>query len=155
MNMLTRFDPFRDIDRLMEQLSTPRRITPAGMPLDIARGPDGYTVQADLPGVAPESIDVSVEGSVLTIRAQRASSVLDDMEVLSAERPTGSYVRQLSVGEGFDMENIQADYTHGVLTLKLPVAEKSKPRRIAVSVGTGSSAAIDTTSEEASTPSTA
>lgn len=148
--MLTRFDPFRDIDRLVEQLSTVRSSSSRGMPLDIARGHDGYVVQADLPGVEPSSIDLSVEGNVLTIRAERASTKLEDMELLASERPAGTYVRQLTVGDGFDMEAIKADYTNGVLTVTLPVAEKSKPRKIDVAVG-GSAHAIDTTSSQAVT----
>src|SRR5688572_354032 len=146
MNMLTRFDPFRDFDRLVEQL-TPRgtSTTQKGMPIDIARGAEGYVVQADLPGVKPDSIDLSVEGNVLTIRAERAGSQLDDMELLASERPVGTFIRQLTVGEGFDMERIHADYADGVLTVVLPVAEKAKPRKIAVSMTPGAEA-IETTS---------
>src|SRR4051794_34715973 len=108
MTMLTRFDPFRDFDRLVEQLSGRSGGSgERGMPLDIARTNDGYLVQADLPGVKPESIEVSVEGNVLTIRAERASSKLDDMELLASERPMWTSVRrQLTVGDGFDVENI-------------------------------------------------
>jgi HSP20 family protein len=133
--MLTRFDPFRDFDRLVEQLSPVRGAHLNAMPLDIARGHDGYVVEADLPGIEPSSIDLSVEGNVLTIRAERASSKLDDMEVLASERPTGTFVRQLSVGDGFDMERIEADYNNGVLCVRLPVAEAAKPRKIEVAVG--------------------
>jgi HSP20 family protein len=138
MNMLTRFDPFRDFDRLVEQLTPGRGSSVNAMPLDIARGSDGYVVEADLPGVEPDSIDISVEGNVLTIRAERASSQVDDMEVLAAERPKGTFVRQLTVGEGFDMQRIQADYDHGVLWVRLPVAETAKPRKIEVHVGSRS-----------------
>ena len=142
--MLTRFDPFRDFDRLVEQL-TPLRgnVGQRGMPLDIARGNDGYMVQADLPGVKPDSIDISVEGNVLTIRAERAPSKLDDMEILASERPVGTFVRQLTVGEGFDMDKIAADYCDGVLTVTLPVAETAKPRKIHINVGSNSHNAIE------------
>jgi HSP20 family protein len=147
MNMLTRFDPFRDFDRLVEQLTPLRSSTSAShpMPLDIARGAEGYLVEVDLPGIEPESIDLSVEGNVLTIRAHRASTRMDDMEVLATERPTGTFVRQLTIGDGFDMERIRADYVNGVLSVHLPVAETSKPRKIEVNVDR-SSRAIDTTS---------
>lgn len=145
--MLTRFDPFRDVDRLLEQLSPQRTSGNHAMPLDIARGKDGYLVEADLPGVEPDSIDLSVEGNVLTIRAQKASSRVDDMELLASERTTGTFVRQLTVGEGFDMDRIEAHYTNGVLSVTLPVAETAKPRKIAVNVqGDVRGQAIETTS---------
>jgi len=133
--MLTRFDPFRDFDRLVEQMSPVRSGRSNAMPLDIARGHEGYVVEADLPGVEPDSIDLSVEGNVLTIRAERASTRLDDMEVLASERPTGSFVRQLTIGEGFDMEKIEASYDNGVLSVRLPVAEAAKPKKIDIAVG--------------------
>jgi len=144
--MLTRFDPFRDFDRLVDQITPLRQTNPAsGMPLDIARGPNGYVVHADLPGVRPDSIDLSVEGNVLTIRADRASTKADDMELLAAERPTGTFVRQLTVGDGFQVDEIRADYEDGVLTVSLPVAEQAKPRKIEVDIGRRSSA-IETSS---------
>ena len=135
--MLTRFDPFRDVDRLLEELGQHRGQSARTMPLDIARGPDRYVVRADLPGVTPESLDLSVEGNVLTIRADRQTTEDTDMQVLASERPNGSFVRQLTIGEGFDMEHVSADYSWGVLTVILPVAETSKPRRIAVNAGVG------------------
>ena len=130
--MLTKFDPFRDLDQLWEQMTTRQTQPYRGMPVDIARGKDGYTVLADLPGVDPSSIDVSVEGNVLSIRAERRGVGLDDMKILAAERPVGTYVRQLTIGEGFDLDRIGADYDAGVLTVTLPVSEQAKPRRISI-----------------------
>lgn len=130
--MLTRFDPFRDLDHLVDQLTSNRTTTDNAMPLDIARGPNGYVVHADLPGVRSDSIDLSVEGNVLTIRAQRATTVAEDMQMLASERPRGSFVRQLTIGDGFDMDKVDASYVDGVLTVTLPVSEAAKPRRIAV-----------------------
>jgi len=89
-------------------------------------------VHADLPGVRSDSIDLSVEGNVLTIRAQRATTVAEDMQMLASERPRGSFVRQLTIGDGFDMDKVDASYVDGVLTVTLPVSEAAKPRRIAV-----------------------
>ena len=151
--MLTRFDPFRDFDRLVEQLAPSRAPMTKGMSLDIARGHDCYVVEADLPGVKAESIDLSVEGNVLTIRAERAGSRTDDMEILASERPTGTFIRQLTVGEGFDVNRIEAEYTDGVLTVILPVAETAKPKKISVSVGGTQTSAIDTSSRESETES--
>lgn len=129
--MLTRFDPFKDVDRLLEDVNLMTRSNRT-MPLDIARGHDRYVVEADLPGVSPDSIELSVEGNVLTIRAERASSPSSDLEILSSERPRGTFTRQLTIGKGFDMEGVTADYQDGVLTVTLPVAEAAKPRKIAI-----------------------
>jgi HSP20 family protein len=143
--MLTRFDPFKDIDRLFDSVSPVRTDVNRGMPIDIARGTDHYLIQADLPGVRPESIDISVEGNVLTLAADRAGARVDDLQLLSRERPTGRYVRRLTVGEGFDLDQVKASYSDGVLTVMLPVAEKAKPRRIEVAVEANTSPPIETT----------
>lgn len=130
--MLTRFDPFRDLDQLFEQVTSRQASSSRGMPLDLARGKDGYVVMADLPGIDPSSIDLSVEGNVLTIRAERRKTALADMQVLASERPAGAFVRQLSVGDGFDLDHVDASYEDGVLKVTLPVAEAAKPRRIEI-----------------------
>lgn len=133
---MLRFDPFRDLDRLTEQLLG----TPAGtaraprfMPMDLYRTGDHYVLHADLPGVDPGSVDVHVDNGTLTIRAQRTFT--DDnqgREWIASERFAGTYLRQLSLGDGVDAERISADYANGVLTVTIPVAERAKPRRIEV-----------------------
>jgi HSP20 family protein len=131
-----RFDPFRDFDRLSEQwLGVPggNQRVPRFMPMDLYRSGDHYVLHADLPGIDPGSVDVNVENGNLTIRAERSARTEDDVQWLASERFTGSFMRQLTLGEGIDAESISASYHNGVLTVTLPVAERAKPRRISVS----------------------
>jgi HSP20 family protein len=103
------------------------------MPMDLYRSGDHYVVHADLPGVDPGSIDVSVDNNTLTIKAERTGRTEDTVDWIASERFTGTYMRQLSLGDGVDGEHISATYHNGVLTVSIPVAEKAKPRRIQVS----------------------
>lgn len=131
---MIRFDPFRDVDRLAERLlssTTDMSQALRAMPLDVYRSGDHYVVHCDLPGADPGSVDVSVEGRALTIRAQRSARP-DNADWLTQERQTGVFVRQLTLGPEVDFDHIEATYTDGVLTLTLPVAEQAKPRRIEV-----------------------
>lgn len=129
--MLLRTDPFRDLDRLAQQiLGTSSR--PAAMPMDAWRDGDVFLVEFDLPGISPDSLDLDVERNVVTVKANR-DSLAADVEVLAAERPRGVFSRQLVLGENLDTEHIKASYDAGVLTLRIPVAEQAKPRKIAVS----------------------
>jgi HSP20 family protein len=126
-----RYEPFRDpFDRLMSLVATGNR-SPLGMPLDIYRSEDGsYHVETDLPGVDPRSIDVTVEHSTLTIKAERGPTYGNGAQVIVAERPQGSFSRQLSLGEGVDSEHLSADYVEGVLHVTIPASPKVQPRRI-------------------------
>jgi HSP20 family protein len=131
-----RFDPFRDIDRLAEQVLAAQAGTARGprpMPMDLFRSGDHYVVHADLPGVDPGSIDVSVDGGTLTITAQRTGRTAETVDWIGSERFTGTYMRQLALGDGVDADQISATYHDGVLTVSIPVAERAKPRRIQVS----------------------
>ncbi|WP_027502434.1 Hsp20/alpha crystallin family protein [Rhodococcus sp. UNC363MFTsu5.1] len=138
--MLMRTDPFRDFDRLAQQVfGTVAR--PAVMPLDAWRDGDKFVAEFDLPGVKADSIDLDVEQNVLTVHAERAA--LDpEREMVSAERPRGVFSRQLFLGETLDTDGIEASYEDGVLRLTIPVAEKAKPRKIAISI-TDEKKAID------------
>lgn len=138
--MVTRFDPFRDLDTLASRLlnqATDMGSTMRAMPVDLFRSGDHYVLLCDLPGVDPGSVDVGVDGRVLTIRAERSART-DDVEWLTQERPSGTFVRQLTLGNGLDVEHIRATYADGVLSLTLPVAETAKARRIEVTHGEGS-----------------
>ena len=129
--MLMRTDPFRELDRLTQQVfGTAAR--PAFMPMDAWREGDTFRIEFDLPGVQPDSIDLDVERNVLTVRAERQSRQENGAELIAAERPRGVFSRQLILGDNLDLENITANYRDGVLTLAVPVAEKAKPRKIAV-----------------------
>lgn len=134
--MLLRFDPFRELDRLADQATGDRR-RPV-MAMDAFRAGDEVTIHFDLPGVDKDSIDITVEKNQLIVRAERRWAVGDDIDVVAAERPQGTFSRSLFLGENLDTERIDADYVDGVLTLTIPVAEVAKPRKI--SVGTGQAA---------------
>ncbi|WP_216910675.1 Hsp20/alpha crystallin family protein [Nocardia noduli] len=128
--MLMRTDPFRDLDRLTQQVfGTAAR--PATVPMDAWRDGEQFRVELDLPGIDPDSLDLDIERNVVTVRAARPD--LDSgRSMIAAERPRGVFSRQLFLGEGLDTDNITADYTHGVLRLSIPVAEKAKPRKIKI-----------------------
>jgi len=144
--MLMRFDPFRELDRLIQQSSAARE--PA-MPMDAYRRGDRFIVHFDLPGVDPSSIDLTVEKNVLTVRAERKWQKQEDTEVLVNERPQGTFTRQLFLGEGLDAERIEARYDNGVLTLSIPVAEQAKPRKVEItgSPSTGQAISTDSTAD--------
>ena len=130
--MLLRSDPFRDFDRLAQQLlGTGTTSRPAIMPMDAWREGDVFVLEFDLPGIQPDTLDIDVERNVLTIRAERPTRNAD-WEPLAAERPKGLFSRQLVLGENLDLEQIDAGYESGVLTLRIPVAEKAKPRKVEV-----------------------
>jgi HSP20 family protein len=132
--MLMRTDPFREFDRLAQEVfGTVAR--PATMPMDAYRRGDEFVVHFDLPGVDADSIDLEVERNVLTVRAERRSSQEDGAEMVVAERPQGTFSRQLFLGDTLDLDQIQASYDAGVLTLAIPVAEQAKPRKVLVSPG--------------------
>ncbi|MEU1523197.1 Hsp20/alpha crystallin family protein [Nocardia rhamnosiphila] len=128
--MLMRTDPFRELDRLTQQVfGTPAR--PAAMPMDAWREGDDFLVELDLPGIDPESLDLDVERNVVTVRASRPE--LDSSRsMLAAERTRGVFSRQLFLGENLDTNAIRADYRDGVLRLVIPVSERAKPRKIEI-----------------------
>lgn len=134
--MLMRTDPFRDFDRLAQQVFGNTARTSA-MPMDAYRAGDDFLVHFDLPGIDPETIELDVERNVLNVRAERRNPAPEDAEMLLAERPTGTFTRQLFLGETLDTDRIDASYEAGVLTLRIPVAEQAKPRRIQISGGQG------------------
>jgi HSP20 family protein len=140
--MLMRFDPFREVDRvteaMLERASAPR------MPMDAYRHGDKFLVHFDLPGIDPDSIEVTVEKNVLAVRAERTSQVAEDDEVVITERPQGTFSRQMFLGEGLDPEHIEARYDSGVLTLTIPVAEQAKPRRVEIASSQSNAQLIDT-----------
>ncbi|MBU1250085.1 MAG: Hsp20/alpha crystallin family protein [Actinobacteria bacterium] len=125
------FDPFRELDRVASSMLDQRQ-SPRLMPMDLFRDGDHYVLTADLPGVDPGSVDVDVDGQLLTIRAERSARTEDGVQWLARERGAGSYLRQLTLGKDIDTENISAHYENGVLSVMIPVAEKAKPRKIAV-----------------------
>jgi HSP20 family protein len=135
--MLMRTDPFRELDRLSQQLFGQNGTwsRPAVMPMDAYRAGDQFVVHFDLPGVDPSSVDLNVERNVLTVKAERVPSYGDDVELQVAERPRGVFSRQLFLGDTLDADHVEASYDTGVLTLRIPIAEKAKPRKIEITGG--------------------
>jgi len=134
--MLMRTDPFRELDRLTQQVfgnPTGTWSRPTAMPMDAYRAGEEFVVCFDLPGIDPEAIELDVERNVLTVKAERRPLVTgDQVEMQVAERPLGAFSRQLFLGDTLDAEHIHAGYEAGVLTLRIPIAEKAKPRKIAI-----------------------
>jgi HSP20 family protein len=142
--MLMRFDPFREFDRLTDEAFAATRTKAAAMPIDAYREGDRFFLAVDLPGVDPSSVDVTVEKNVLTIRAERHWPRTESQEWVINERGQGTFTRQLFLGETLDTEAIEARSEHGVLWLQIPVAEKAKPRKVAVTVGEGGPKSVET-----------
>ncbi|MFJ7775903.1 Hsp20/alpha crystallin family protein [Streptomyces yangpuensis] len=133
--MLMRTDPFREMDRIFQQLSgtTGTWSKPAVMPMDAYREGDAYVIAFDLPGVSAEAIDIDVERNMLTVKAERRPAAKDDtVQMELSERPLGVFSRQVMLADTLDTEHIEADYDAGVLTLRIPIAERAKPRKIAI-----------------------
>lgn len=132
--MLMRTDPFRQFDRLTQQMfgSDGTTARPSVMPMDAWRDGDTVHVEFDIPGVDQDAIDLDVERNVVTVKAERPARS-GDTELLSAEQPRGVFSRQLVLGENLDTSKIEAQYRSGVLSLAIPVAEQAKPRKITIS----------------------
>lgn len=136
--MATRFDPIRDLDRFFSEVT--RTPNSTSLAMDLYRDGEVFIARIDMPGVDPESIDVDVEDRTLTVRAQRESEIADkDVKWLTRERTTGTYARQLTLGNRVALDRISADYSDGVLTLTIPVAEEARPRKIPVNHASGGS----------------
>jgi len=143
--MLMRTDPFRELDRVAQQvLGTTAR--PAAMPIDAYRKGDQFVALFDLPGLDADAINLTVERNVLTVHAERHRPDADDVELLIGERPHGTFSRQLFLAETLDTERIAADYTDGVLRLRIPVKEQAKPRRVDIGVQRSGSTSIEANS---------
>ncbi|WP_435971684.1 Hsp20/alpha crystallin family protein [Streptomyces sp. Qhu_M48] len=136
--MLMRTDPFRELDRLAQQMTGTAGTwsRPSAVPMDAYREGDVYVIALDLPGVAPDAIDIDVERNMLTVKAERRPvAKSDDVQIELSERPLGVFSRQLMLADTLDTEKITADYEAGVLTLRIPIAERAKPRKITVGRG--------------------
>ena len=147
MSALLRFDPFREIDRVLDQAMNQTRRP--SFPMDAYRHGETVVVHFDLPGVDPQSIDLEFERQALTVTAERCWNPVEGDQLLAAERVHGRFQRQLLLGDGLDTERMHATYENGVLTVTIPVAERAKPRKIDVAVGRqqsiGASEPVDTT----------
>ena len=131
------FDPFHTLDRVAGQLLDSSK-GPRLMPMDLYRDGDHYVLNADLPGIDPGSVDIDVDGQLLSIRAERTPRSVDGVKWLARERSAGSFLRQFNLGQGIDTSAISASYENGVLSVVIPVSEKAKPRKIEVQSAAGS-----------------
>lgn len=129
---MANYDPLRDLERFASTVFEAGRRGPRQMPMDLYRRGDQYVLSADLPGIDPGSVDVDVDGQLLTIRAERTLATEDDAQWITRERSGGSFLRQLSLGQGLDTERITASYKNGVLSVVIPLSEKAKPRKIEI-----------------------
>ncbi len=135
------FDPFRELDRVAAELLDTRQ-GPRLMPIDLYRDGDHYILNCDLPGIDPGSVDLDVDGQLLTIRAERTSRGREGVKWLAHERPSGSFLRQLNLGEGIATDKISANYDSGVLSVMIPVSEKAKPRKVSITSNSGGARTI-------------
>jgi HSP20 family protein len=141
--MLMRTDPFRELDRLTQQVfGTAAR--PAAMPMDAWQEDGEFVVAFDLPGVDVDSVDLNIERNVLTVRADRRDQTQPNVELVVSERPRGIFSRQLILGDTLDTDKVKAKYDAGVLTLRIPVTEQAKPRKIEIETKQGSMHEIST-----------
>jgi HSP20 family protein len=143
--MAMRFDPFRELDRLTEQMFgdvTGARSVPRAIPMDLYRSGDHYVLHCELAGIDPGSLDINVEGSTLTIEGRRDARTDEDVQWLARERFTGTFRRQLTLGDDVDSDKIEASYDNGVVTLTIPVREQAKPHKIEIGA-TGSGRALE------------
>ncbi|MFJ6279529.1 Hsp20/alpha crystallin family protein [Arthrobacter subterraneus] len=132
--MAMKFDPFRELDRVAGALLDTRQGLRL-MPMDLYREGDHYILSADLPGIDPGSVDIDVDGQLLTIRAERTLRNIEGVKWLTRERESGSFLRQLNLGQGIDIDAISARYENGVLSVTIPVSERAKPRKIEIMSG--------------------
>lgn len=131
--MLTRFDPFEELDRMFSSTTSSYR----AMPTDVYRRDDEYVIDFDVPGLEPDSIEVTVERNVLQVSAERKPRFGEGDQVIVNERPTGAVRRQMYLGNDVDGSGIKAEYHDGVLTIHVPIAEQAKPHKIEIGSGNG------------------
>jgi HSP20 family protein len=144
--MLVRFDPFRELDRVWESMSAP---TPRSFPMNVVRRGDTVNVTFDLPGFTAEQVDLTVERNQLTLTAERRWEKQEGEEWLVAERPAGTFRRELLLGENLDADHLEATFHDGVLEITIPVAEAAKPRKITLGAGDQKTEAIEASSTAA------
>lgn len=144
--MPTIFSPFRDFD-----LATRPRLTPvsaaAAVPFDAVRTESAVELTFDLPGYAPDQVELSVDRNVLTLTAARDRTLADGATLLVGERRHGAVRRQLRLSDSLDTAAIDASFDNGVLTVRIPVAETDQPHKVEITVG--SAPVVETAAIEA------
>jgi len=139
--LLERIDPFlAEFDRLTQR--TFGTTDGVGLPMDVIRHEEALEVRVDLPGIAHDSIEVTLDNRLLTINAERRAAYPEGAQLVLQERFDGAISRRLRVPDWVDAEAVKADYVDGVLSVMLPLAERAKPRRITIA-GTAEQSAIE------------
>jgi len=146
--MLLRFDPFRELDRAMDEFRPATR--PPQVPMDAVRHGDQVFISFDLPGVDPDGVELTVERNVLTVAAERRAQRAEGDQVLAEERPRGTFLRRVLLGDTLDTTKLEASYDHGVLSVTIPVAETAQPRRISIGGDAGRTSIEANARDEAS-----
>jgi HSP20 family protein len=134
--LLTSYDPFtKEFDRLAQRVfgttngAVGRRSV---MPMDVIRRQDEVELRFDLPGIDPESLEVTVDRGVLTVSGKRAEEYAEGENPYRRERVMGTFTRRVSLPDTIDAEKIDAGYTNGVLSVRLPLLEKAQPRKVEI-----------------------
>ncbi|WP_113701963.1 Hsp20/alpha crystallin family protein [Nonomuraea lactucae] len=132
--LLTSIDPFvQEFERQFDRLT--RQAPQAGgavMPMDGIRRADDVMLRFDLPGIDPDSIEVTVDRGVLSVTARREEGFGEDERVFVRERVMGTFTRRVYLSEHLDADAIEAAYNNGVLAVRIPVLERAKPRKVAI-----------------------
>ncbi|UOQ55894.1 Hsp20/alpha crystallin family protein [Leucobacter allii] len=152
---MAQYSPIREMERLADALFDGSPRGPRRMPMDLYRDGDTYVLTADLPGMDPGSVDIDVDGQLLTIRAERTLPSTENVQWITRERTPGSFLRQLSLGQGVDTERISAGYDQGVLSVTIPMSERAKPRKVQVATGAHVESAHETAAEAPGTANSA
>ncbi|MER7129934.1 Hsp20/alpha crystallin family protein [Streptosporangium saharense] len=142
--LLTSIDPFvqefeRQFDRIVRQAGGQDGVT---MAMDGIRRADDVVLRFDLPGIDPDSIEVTVDRGVLSVSARREEKYARDERLFVRERSMGTFTRRVYLSEHLDAEAIEAAYDNGVLAVRIPVLEKARPRRITIQQGADTRRAI-------------
>jgi HSP20 family protein len=131
--LLTRYDPFAaEFDRLVERAFGPAGSGRPAMRMDGIRRDDGVELRFDLPGIDPQTIEVTVDQGVLTVSASRSEEYAEAEKPFIRERLMGSFVRRVRLSDAVNAEQIEASYDRGVLTVHAPLAERALPRKVEV-----------------------
>lgn len=146
--MLVRFDPFREVDRLADQAFGPRRAPRTSLPIDVYRVGNEFVAFLDLPGVSADTIQLTVDKHDLTVTAERQELGIEGAETLVKERPAGRFTRRLHLGQGLDLDHVNAEYEQGVLKISIPLAEQAKPRRVEVRIAPQVTATVEETKSD-------
>jgi HSP20 family protein len=123
-------DPFEEMDRMLNSFGGGWR--GGVMPLDAFEKDGSYTLRFDVPGVDPGDVDLTVEGNLLTVTADRPVEETEGATWLLRERPSGTHRREVRLGDRLDTSRVKASYDNGVLTVEIPMRAEARPHKVAI-----------------------